>query len=172
MACSNCGSHENDCFRMMSLEFDVAAANELITSERPVRVVPQSFLRGSGLPLEKEKCLNCRAEVSECSCGHTEYHISMVYINEQHLDHIQEPERPGIIATVFWAKPGGGRKYSAILIDGNHRAVRAFREGREFKAIMLTPTETWKIMSGFTKCAVNPSTKKGKAILVELGWSE
>ena len=172
MSCDNCGPHEHEFFRMVSLEFDVAAANKLVTPGRPTRVVPQNFLRGMGLPLEEEKCLNCGAPISTCSCGKMSHHMSMVYINEQHLAHLEDVNRPGIIATVLWAKPGDGAKYSAILIDGNHRAVRAAREGREFKAIMLTPTETWKIMSGLTKCAVNPGTKKGKAILAEMGWAE
>ena len=172
MACDNCGPHENEFFRMMALEFDVAAANKLVTPDRATRVVPEHFLNGMGLPLEEEKCLNCGATVSTCSCGKCSHHMSMVYINESHLAHIEDPLRPGILATILWAKPEGGPKMSAILIDGNHRAVRAHREGREFKAIMLTPTETWKIMSGMTKCAVNPGTKKGKTILAELGWAE
>jgi len=170
--CDNCGNYENERFRMLALEFDVAAANKLVTPERPLRTVPKAFLEGIGLPLEEEKCLNCGVVISQCSCGKKSHHMSMVYINEPHLAHLQDPERPGILATVLWAKPDGGPKMSAILIDGNHRAVRAHREGREFKAIMLTPTETWKIVDGLTKCIVNPSTKKGKAILAELGWAE
>jgi len=172
MPCDNCGSFENERFRLLALEFDVAAANKLVTPARATRVVPEAFLRGMGLPLEEEKCLNCKTPVAKCSCGKCSFHVSLIYVNEEHLSHIQDPERPGILATVLWAKPGDGPKMYAILIDGNHRAVRAHREGREFRAIMLTPTETWGIMSGLTKCAVNPKTKKGKAILAELGWSE
>jgi hypothetical protein len=172
--CSNCGDYNNEFFRMFATEFNVAEANKLVVEGRETRVVPEAFLRSVGLPLDPVKCLNCSAPVDDCTCGKTSHHISMVHINEKHLAHLQDPNRPGIIAMLLWKKPQGdsnAAKCSAILIDGNHRAVRAFREGREFRAIMLTPQETWKIMSGHTSACLNPNTKAGKARLAELGWS-
>ena len=65
-----------------------------------------------------------------------------------------------IIAVILRKKPLGESRYVHILIDGNHRAVRAHREGREFKAIVLTPQETWEIASGLSDIQ-NPNTKKG-----------
>jgi hypothetical protein len=170
MACPNCGGFEHERFRFVAIEFDVAKANQLIAG-RETRVVPEKFLRGMGLPLEPEKCLNCGDPVFRCTCGHTEHHLSVVHINEEHLAHIPEPEKPGVIATILWKKSNGGPEYSAILIDGNHRAVRSFREGREFRAVMLTPQESWDILLDQVGTVQNPNTKAGKAKLAKLGWN-
>jgi|SRR5271157_5526441 len=174
--CENCGSWENERFRFLALEFDVAGANKLVVEGRETRVVPESFLRALGLPLDPVKCESCGVAVDDCACGKLSYRMPLgTGINEKHLEHLQEPERPGLIATVLHKKKVGDDQrsgYLPLLIDGNHRAVRAFREGREFKAVMLTPQESWSILSGPTKSLLNPNTKAGKARLAELGWDK
>jgi hypothetical protein len=172
--CDNCGSFEFERFSWFALEFDVAAANKLVVPERETRVVPEAFLRGMGLQLELPKCLNCSALVPECKCGNLSYNMTMgTGINDKHLAHLNDLDRPGVIAVILYKKPMGESKYMSILIDGNHRAVRAHREGREFKAIVLTPQESWKIMTDHLgSLAQNPNTKKGKEILKALGWDK
>lgn len=174
-ACENCGGWETERFRFLTLEFDVAKANKLVTEERETRVIPETFLRGVGIPLEPITCLNCGVNLDACTCEKKSWHLPMVHVNEKHLAHLQEPERPGLIATLLWKKKPDddlGKSFTALLIDGNHRAVRAFRERREFRAVMLTPQESWDILSGFTKSLLNPNTKAGKARLAELGWDK
>jgi hypothetical protein len=174
--CDNCGSVESEWFRFWSMTFDVTAANKLVTPERETRVLPENYMRGLGLPLDPITCDNCEAEISVCNCGKKAYSMPLgTAINEEHLSHLTDLDRPGIIAVILHKKKKEDVKqpYSAVLIDGNHRAVRAYREKREFKIITLTPQETWDILDkSSSPNLVNPNTKAGKKALAELGWDK
>ena len=59
--------------------------------------------------------------------------------------HVQrvDPTQPGIVGMYFDLAEGGWR---AIIIDGNHRAVRAFQTGVTFSCYELTPVESWALL--------------------------
>ena len=60
-------------------------------------------------------------------------------IDEKHVDHIPLDVQHGIMVTL----PNGlGRP----LIDGNHRAARAMRDGTDFFAAILNEKETLKLL--------------------------
>ncbi len=60
------------------------------------------------------------------------------------MGHI-ENDRPGIIASL---KTKLSDDIFHILIDGNHRAVKSFREGKEFRVVVLSIEETWGCIIG------------------------
>lgn len=65
--------------------------------------------------------------------------LEHVYIDERHIDHLPAELGPGLMVTF----PAGlGRP----LIDGNHRAARALRDGREFLAYLLPEAETLDLL--------------------------
>jgi len=59
--------------------------------------------------------------------------------------HVQrvDPTQPGIVAMYFDFVEGGWR---AVVIDGNHRAVRAYETGQPFACYELTPVESWALL--------------------------
>lgn len=62
-----------------------------------------------------------------------------VKIDEKHIDHIPQDKQHGIMVTL----PNGlGRP----LIDGNHRAARALRDGTLFFAAVLNERETLRLL--------------------------
>jgi hypothetical protein len=61
--------------------------------------------------------------------------LEHVNIDQRHIDHLPAAPGPGLMVTF----PAGlGRP----LIDGNHRAARALRDGREFVVHLLPEAET------------------------------
>jgi hypothetical protein len=67
-----------------------------------------------------------------------------VAITEQHLDHLPDDvlDEPGVMVVIETAEaPGAPLRGFAILIDGSHRAARALRDGRRFRAYLLTEQE-------------------------------
>lgn len=65
--------------------------------------------------------------------------LDRVYIDQRHLDHLPADLAPGLMITF----PAGlGRP----LIDGNHRAARALRDGDEFLAYLLPEAETLTLL--------------------------
>ena len=65
--------------------------------------------------------------------------LTSVPILPDHLDHLPAGLGPGIMVTL----PNGlGRP----LIDGNHRAARALRDGSEFLAYVLPESKTRKLL--------------------------
>jgi hypothetical protein len=71
---------------------------------------------------------------------------SMVRINPNHLDHIPNYTEPGILMHL----PG---TLGSLLVDGNHRAARALRDGREYEVRVI---ETYEL----TKVGVDPALVK------------
>ena len=65
--------------------------------------------------------------------------LEHVFINSRHVDHLPAELGPGIMVTF----PSGlGRP----LIDGNHRAARALRDGTEFLVYLLSEAETLELL--------------------------
>jgi hypothetical protein len=65
--------------------------------------------------------------------------LEHVLIDPPHIDHLPRNLGPGIMVTL----PGGvGRP----LIDGNHRAARALRDGTEFAVYLLPEPETLELL--------------------------
>ena len=62
-----------------------------------------------------------------------------VKIDEQHIDHIPPDIQHGIMVTL----PNG---LGMPLIDGNHRAARALRDGTHFFAAVLNEKETRRLL--------------------------
>ena len=60
---------------------------------------------------------------------------------EAHVEHV-DATQPGILA--FVPMPDGNT-YAAI-IDGSHRAVKCYREGKPFRVLALTEKETVEVM--------------------------
>ena len=65
--------------------------------------------------------------------------LDHVHIDERHIDHLPSSLGPGIMVTL---PSGCGRP----LIDGNHRAARALRDGTEFLAYVLPEAETLELL--------------------------
>lgn len=64
--------------------------------------------------------------------------LGHVHLTESHIDHLPKNLGPGIMATL----PNMGRP----LIDGNHRAARALREGCEFIVYLLPENKTLELL--------------------------
>jgi hypothetical protein len=82
-----------------------------------------------------------------------------VTITEQHLDHLPDDvlDEPGIMAIIETAEaPGAPLRAFAILIDGSHRAARAVRDGRRFRAYLLTEQEQASIATYTINGQVEP----------------
>jgi hypothetical protein len=62
-----------------------------------------------------------------------------VHIDVAHIDHIPLNAGPGIMATL----PNG---CGMPLIDGNHRAARALRDGSPFLVTVLSETKTFELL--------------------------
>jgi hypothetical protein len=65
--------------------------------------------------------------------------LKEVRIDGEHLRHIPLDLGPGIMATL----PSG---CGMPLIDGNHRAARALRDGSEFFVFILSERETLELL--------------------------
>jgi hypothetical protein len=82
-----------------------------------------------------------------------------VSITEQHLDHLPGDilDEPGIMVVIDTAEvPGAPLREFAILIDGSHRAARAVRDGRCFRACLLTEQEQASIAAYTLNGRVEP----------------
>jgi hypothetical protein len=82
-----------------------------------------------------------------------------VTITEQHLDHLPDDvlEEPGIMVVIETAEaPGAPLREFAILIDGSHRAARAVRDGRRYRAYLLTEQEQASIATYTLNGKVEP----------------
>lgn len=64
--------------------------------------------------------------------------LSHAHLTESHIDHLPKRLDPGLMVTL----PNLGRP----LIDGNHRAARALREGCEFFVYLLPESETHDLL--------------------------
>ena len=64
--------------------------------------------------------------------------LGHIRLTESHIDHLPEGLGPGLMATL----PNLGRP----LIDGNHRAARALRDGSEFIVYLLPEDETLELL--------------------------
>lgn len=71
--------------------------------------------------------------------------MGMVNIDEKHLPNV-DTAKPGIIAQLTFKD---GYRFTP-LIDGNHRATKCLQEGKQFTAHVLTPEESWKVMTSVT----------------------
>jgi hypothetical protein len=60
-------------------------------------------------------------------------------IDLEHLDHLPRNTGPGIMITL----PNGSGQ---PIIDGNHRAARCLRDGRDFMVFILTEPETLELL--------------------------
>jgi hypothetical protein len=65
--------------------------------------------------------------------------LEHVFINPRHVDHLPSELGPGLMVTF---PAGQGRP----LIDGDHRAARALRDGTEFLVYLLPEAETLKLL--------------------------
>jgi len=65
--------------------------------------------------------------------------LDHVHIDQEHIDHLPSNPGPGIMMTL---PSGCGRP----LIDGNHRAARALRDGTEFLAYVLPEAKTLELL--------------------------
>lgn len=64
--------------------------------------------------------------------------LEHVHLTEGHIEHLPKGLGPGLMASL----PNLGRP----LIDGNHRAARALREGSEFIVYLLPESETLDLL--------------------------
>lgn len=65
--------------------------------------------------------------------------LAQIGIDENHVGHLPDNLGPGIIVTL----PMG---CGMPIIDGNHRAARALREGKDFFAFVLSESETLELL--------------------------
>lgn len=64
--------------------------------------------------------------------------LGHVHLTERHIDHLPQDLGPGLMVTL----PNLGRP----LIDGNHRAARALRDGSEFIVHLLPESDTLDLL--------------------------
>lgn len=64
--------------------------------------------------------------------------LGHVHLTERHIDHLPQDLGPGLMVTL----PNLGRP----LIDGNHRAARALRNGSEFVVYLLSEDDTLNLL--------------------------
>lgn len=131
-------------FTYFGMVFDVRKAAQIIAAHpHEAHPAPKQWLEGFVGTTAND-------EAEEIADAEGKIHINMlqVGINKEHLNKVNITE-PGIAAEVtFKANPKRGQSESKnyILIDGNHRAKKALREGKEFKVYVLTPEESWQVM--------------------------
>ena len=149
-------------FEYFGMRFDVDLAEQLIKqSPHESRVAPRAFL---------ESFVNTAEEEPDES-GVTHIDITKHHINKEHLPEV-DITQPGIVAQMtFKAEKGRPEQHFSMLIDGNHRAVKALKENKEFRVYVLTPEESWKVMAKLTyppllKHYINPTKKKKAAQLL------
>ncbi len=141
--CNNCPSPEWDGyerFRMLDLVFDIKLARDIVASNERERfeVTPEK-LRGLAVPIDPEEDW----KIGEDGIKRKSIHMG-TYVNEKHLAHIPEDklEEPVIVVPLrIWSKKEKNDISCHILIDGNHRAVRRYREGKTVYAYLLTERE-------------------------------
>ena len=73
---------------------------------------------------------------------HLAFTARMATVQAAHVQHA-DPTRPGIVAMLFNLEVA---HWEAIIIDGNHRAVRAYQVGQPFQCYELTPIESWALL--------------------------
>jgi hypothetical protein len=65
--------------------------------------------------------------------------LRTAYVDQKHVDHIPANAGPGIMVTL----PNG---CGQPIIDGNHRAARALRDGADFFVVHLNEAETLTLL--------------------------
>jgi hypothetical protein len=80
----------------------------------------------------------------------------LVQTDPKHVDEV-DTSIPGIIAQITF---GDGTRFTP-LIDGNHRAEKCVKEGKPFQAYILTPEESWDVM---TCCTPAFMWQRGKVV--------
>ena len=83
--------------------------------------------------------MSCRHDLIRTEPNALREWLRQVNIDERHIDHIPPHLQHGIMVTL----PNG---LGMPLIDGNHRAARALRDGVEFFAAILNEKETRKLL--------------------------
>ena len=154
---------EGEMFRYFGLSFDVEEAERIIeAAPRPAHAAPRAFLESF-----------VGAEPAQGATGATggdgSIDLLSVGLNRKHVDEVDET-KPGIVATMVFKPDKRHPEPSAnhILIDGNHRAKKRLRMGLDSMEVhVLTPEETWRVVSGHTPPAllrgyVNPTAKPRK----------
>ena len=139
--CSNCPSpdHNGEWYHFLAWNFDAQKARTLITPDREVFELTEKSLRALMLPLDPPEGWKVGADgkrymTMNCGAG----------INEKHLAHIPEDklDEPCIILPFrSWSKREKNDIATHIMIDGSHRAVRLFREGKKVTTYVLTEQE-------------------------------
>lgn len=115
--CPHCRSGPETYWYLDQYLFDVDRARALATDGRPAVEVEDESTRVS---------------------------VDRSVLHEPHIDHVN-PTYPGVIAHVSF--DDGSQVYRGhLLIDGHHRAARCLREGRPFRAYLLTAEESEAIL--------------------------
>ncbi len=74
-----------------------------------------------------------------------QFSVDTSEINWKHVARVN-PERPGIIAHIFYVTDEGERIHGHLLIDGHHRAARCLQLGIPFYVQLLTESESEEIL--------------------------
>jgi len=115
--------HQNNCIRCPILGSEDAAGEEwyqFLALRFDIRIARQL----------------CRASMLHRVDAHDMHSwLEATQVERAHLDHLPLDLGPGVMVTL---PSGCGR----LIIDGNHRAARAIRDGREFLVYLLPEKET------------------------------
>ncbi len=117
--CPHCRSGPETFHYYGVYEYDVDRARQLVADGRePVEIDEDSV---------RDSMIGCR-------------------IHDEHLEHV-DMKYPGIIAHVWLEEPTTRERLQGhVLIDGNHRAARALRDGSPFFAYILGEAESREIL--------------------------
>jgi hypothetical protein len=66
-------------------------------------------------------------------------HATVDRVHVARVDH----QQPGVLAVYF---DHAQRAWQTVLIDGNHRACRAYEQGQPFFVYALSPVESWVLL--------------------------
>lgn len=143
-SCGQCPQPDSDgeWYRFLVARFDVRKAREIVKKEREVYDLTEENLKVLVLPL-KPPVWETDAE------GRKTMNIHMgAGICEEHLAHIPDDklDEPCIIIPYrVWSRREKNDLAMHIIIDGSHRAVRLFREGKAVRAYLLTEKEALSV---------------------------
>lgn len=84
-------------------------------------------------------------EIVELDDESIHFSVDTSEINWDHVPHVN-PERPGIIAHIFYQTEDGERIHGHLLIDGHHRAARCIQLGIPFHVQLLTEAESEEVL--------------------------
>lgn len=151
--CEHCPESDWDgreFYRFMVAVFDVKKARDLVKDRQPDGVLTPTNMRALGLPLEPP---SNEWKIDEQGRKYQTLHMG-IYINEAHLTHIPEEKlNEPVILIQFrvWSNREKNDVVTHVLIDGSHRAVRLYREGKPVHAYMLTEQEAVSICTNREK---------------------